>query len=106
MGRVFFSVGMSLDGFIAPEGMDLAHADDPNYKDWLRQWMELQKWVMGQRFFRENLKLGEGGETGQDNRILEETFQRTGTSIMGKRMFEGENDIGRRKPPFIRRSSS
>jgi hypothetical protein len=89
MGKVFFSVGMSLDGFIAPEGMDLAHADDPNYNDWLSQWMELQKWVMGQRFFRENLKLGEGGETGQDNRILEETVQRTGTSIMGKRMFEG-----------------
>jgi hypothetical protein len=43
MGKVFFSVGMSLDGFIAPEGMDLAHADDPNYKDWLSQWMELQK---------------------------------------------------------------
>lgn len=25
MGKVFFSVGMSLDGFIAPEGMDMAH---------------------------------------------------------------------------------
>ena len=35
MGNVFFSVGMSLDGFMAPEGMDLTHADDPNYKDWL-----------------------------------------------------------------------
>ena len=65
MGKVFFSVRMSLDGYMAPEGMDLAHADDPNYKDWLNQWMELQKWVCRQRFFRENLKLGEGGETGR-----------------------------------------
>jgi hypothetical protein len=35
------------------------------------------------------VRLGEGGETGQDNRILEETFKRPGVSIMGKRMFDG-----------------
>src|SRR6266487_4572608 len=100
MGTVFFSVGMSLDGFMAPEGMDLTHVDDPNYKDWLSQWMELQKWVMEQRFFRENLKLGEGGETGQDNRILEETFKRTGVSIMGKRMFDGGERYWPEEAPF------
>jgi dihydrofolate reductase len=93
-------VGMSLDGFMAPEGMDLAHADDPNYKDWLSQWMELQKWVSQQRFFRENLQLGEGGETGQDNRILEETFNRTGVNIMGKRMFEGGERFWPEEAPF------
>src|SRR6266487_4087721 len=100
MGNVFFSVGMSLDGFMATEGMDLAHADDPNFKDWLSQWMELQKWVFQQRFFRENLKLGEGGETGQDNRILEETFNRTGVSIMGKRMFDGGERFWPEEAPF------
>src|ERR687897_257180 len=100
MGKVFFSVGMSLDGFMAPEGMDLAHADDPNYKDWLSQWMELQKWTSQQRFFRENLQLGEGGETGQDNRILEETFNRTGVSIMGKRMFELGERMWPEEAPF------
>jgi dihydrofolate reductase len=100
MGKVFFSVGMSLDGFMAPEGMDLAHADDPNYNDWLSQWMELQKWVSQQRFFRENLQLGEGGETGQDNRILEETFNRTGVNIMGKRMFEGGERFWPEEAPF------
>jgi dihydrofolate reductase len=100
MGKVFFSVGMSLDGFMAPEGMDLAHADDPNYKDWFSQWMELQKWVSQQRFFRENLQLGEGGETGQDNRILEETFNRTGVNIMGKRMFEGGERFWPEEAPF------
>src|SRR5262245_37394508 len=100
MSKVFFSVGMSLDGFMAPAGMDLAHADDPNYEDWLSQWNELQKWVMEQRFFRENLKPGEGGETGQDNRILEETFNRTGVSIMGKRMFDGGERFWPEEAPF------
>jgi dihydrofolate reductase len=100
MGKVFFSVGMSLDGFIAPEGMDLEHADDPEFNDWLAQWMELQKWVFEQRFFRENLKLGEGGETGRDNQILEETFGRTGVSIMGKRMFDGGERFWPEEAPF------
>ena len=100
MGKVFFSVGISLDGFMAPEGMDLTHADDPNYKDWLSQWMELQKWTSQQRFFRKNLQLGEGGETGQDNRILEETFNRTGVNIMGKRMFEGGERFWPEEAPF------
>jgi dihydrofolate reductase len=81
MSKVFFSVTMSLDGFIAPELR--------SEKQWIGQWMELQKYVFQQRFFRENLQLGEGGETGEDNRILEETFNRTGVSIMGKRMFDG-----------------
>ena len=100
MGKVFFSVGMSLDGFMAPEGMDIAYTDDPNYKDWASQWMALQNWVFQQRFFREIQHLGEGGETGQDNRILEETFERTGTSIMGKRMFEQGERSWPEEAPF------
>jgi dihydrofolate reductase len=62
--------------------------------------MELQKWVFEQRFFRENLKLGEGGETGRDNRLLKETFARTGVSIMGKRMFEGGERFWPEEAPF------
>lgn len=100
MSKVFVNVGMSLDGFIAPAGMDLAHADDPSYNDWLSQWMELQKWVGQQRFFRQNLKLGDGGETGQDNQILEQTFERTGVSIMGKRMFDGGEHNWPEEAPF------
>jgi dihydrofolate reductase len=100
MTKVFFNVGMSLDGFIAPAGMDMEHADDPNYKDWASQWGKLQQWIFQQKFFRENLKLGDGGETGQDNRILEETFNRTGVSIMGKRMFEGGERFWPEEAPF------
>jgi dihydrofolate reductase len=83
-GTVFFSVTMSLDGFIAPE----ERTDDPDGRRWMAQWMELQQWIFPQRFFRENLKLGEGGEEGRDNGIARETFERTGASVMGKRMFD------------------
>ncbi len=78
-GKVFLSVSMSLDGFIAPESPEDLMG---------RQWMELQRWIFPQRFFRENLKLGGGGEEGRDNDILRETYQRTGASVMGKRMFD------------------
>jgi len=98
--KLFFEVVASLDGFIAPEGMDLAHADDPDFKQWLSQWTKLQKWVFQQRFFRKNLKLGDGGETGHDNRMLEETFKRTGVSIMGKRMFDGGERYWPEEAPF------
>jgi len=100
MSKVFFSVGMSLDGFLAPEGMELPHAADPNYKDWLAQWMALQQWIFRQQFFRETLQLGPGGETGEDNHLLEETFNRTGVSIMGKRMFDGGEHNWPEEAPF------
>ena len=100
MSKVFFSVGMTLDGYMAPDGMDLAHADDPGFNDWMSQWGELQHWVMQQRFFRDNLQLGEGGETGRENEILEETFNRTGVSIMGKRMFDGGERFWPEEAPF------
>jgi len=98
--KVFFDVAGSLDGFVAPEGMDLTHADDPEFKQWLSQWTKLQSWVFKQKFFRENLKLGEGGETGYDNHLLEETFRRTGVSIMGKRMFDGGERFWPEEAPF------
>src|SRR5476649_744377 len=79
-GKVFFSVTMSLDGFIVLEEC----LDDPD----VPPWMELQQWIFPQRFFRENLKLGEGGEEGRDNDIARETFEHTGASVMGKRMFD------------------
>ena len=41
-GKVFFSVSMSLDGFIAPEG----RMGDP---EWTAQWIGLQQWILPQR---------------------------------------------------------
>jgi len=90
-GVVFFSVSMSLDGFIAPESPDELMG---------QQWMELQRWVFRQRFFRENLQLGEGGEEGRDNDIVRQTFERTGASVMGKRMFDAGEHAWPEDPPF------
>lgn len=90
-GKVFFSVSMSLDGFIAPESADELMG---------RQWMELQQWAFGLRFFRENLELGEGGEEGRDNDIARETYLRTGASVMGKRMFEAGERAWPERAPF------
>ncbi|MGW0968560.1 dihydrofolate reductase family protein [Streptomyces sp. NPDC002516] len=94
-GKVFFSVSMSLDGFVAPASVPVenelfspARQDDPDVRRWMAQWMELQQWIFPQRFFRENLGLGEGGEEGVDNDIARETFERTGASVMGRRMFD------------------
>jgi dihydrofolate reductase len=100
MSKVFFSVVMSLDGFIAPAGMDLEHAFDPDYNDWASQWGALQHWTFQQKFFRDNLKLGGDGETGWDNQFLERTFNRTGVSIMGKRMFDGGEMFWPEEAPF------
>ena len=81
MSKVFFSLGMSLDGFIAgPNRGPTNPLGDHG--------TAIHKWVYSQRAFRQSLKLGDGGETGQDNRILEATLQRIGVNIMGKRMFE------------------
>ena len=31
MSKVLVNVGMTLDGYMAPEGMNIAHADDPEH---------------------------------------------------------------------------
>lgn len=92
MSRVFFSVTASLDGFMAPEW----RTDE----QWRRQWMRLQDYVFHQRFFRRNLKLGDDGETGVDDRILAETFDRTGVTIIGKRMFDAGERSWPEEAPF------
>jgi len=89
--KVFFSVSMSLDGFIAPESPEDLMGP---------QWMELQQWLFAQRFFRENLSFAEGGEEGRDNDIVRETFERTGASVMGKRMFEAGEQGWPEEAPF------
>lgn len=89
--KVFFSVSMSLDGFIGPESPD-------GVMD--QRWMELQAWVFPQRYFRENLKIGHGGEEGRDNDIIRDTFERTGAYVMGKRMFDAGEHSWPEDPPF------
>jgi dihydrofolate reductase len=100
-GRVFFSISMSLDGFIAPEGWSGAkRMDDPEVQRRMPQWVELQQWLFPLRFIRESLKLGAGGEEGPDNDIARETFERTGANVMGKRMFDLGEQAWPEEAPF------
>ena len=93
MSKVFVSMGMSLDGCVEGPNASLQNMGGDG-------WIDLHAWVLQQRFFRENLKLGEGGETGPDNRFLEEIFDRTAVSIMGKRMFELGEQAWPEEAPF------
>lgn len=105
-GKVFFSVTMSLDGFMAPEDVPFEDVfspegqSDPRVRRWLAKWSELQAWLFPLRFFRENLRLGEGGEEGTDNDIARATFERTGASVMGRRMFDAGELSWPEEAPF------
>lgn len=88
MSKVFVNIGLSLDGYMAPEGMAIEHWATPEYKNWGAKWGTLMSWILKQQFFRDNLKMGPGGETGPINDMLRKTTERIGANIMGKRMFE------------------
>lgn len=90
-GTVFVSVSMSLDGYIAPSSPAELMG---------RKWRALHQWTFPLRFTRENLKLGPGGEEGLDDDIARATFERTGASVMGKRMFEAGEHAWPEEAPF------
>ncbi|KAF0204902.1 MAG: deaminase-reductase domain-containing [Gallionellaceae bacterium] len=85
MSKIFVNIGLSLDGYMAPEGMTM---DNPEYKNWGAKWGALMAWIINQQYFREKLKFGPGGETGPVNDMVRHTFERTGAHILGKRMFD------------------
>ncbi len=84
MSKVFFDVGITLDGHIARSngGAKNLLGDDG---------LKIHNWMFKQKAFLSHLKL-EGGETNnKDNDIIEEIFNRVVANIMGKNMFiEGE----------------
>lgn len=100
MSTVFASIGLSLDGYMAPEGMTLEHWGDPGYKSWGAKWGGLMGWALAQQYFRENLHLGPGGETGPVNDLVRSTTERIGANIMGKRMFEQGERSWPEEAPF------
>lgn len=100
MSKVFANIGLSLDGYMAPEGMTIENWEKPEYKDWGAKWGALMRWISNQQFFRENLKLGPGGETGPVNDMLRKTTERIGANIMGKRLFEQGERAWPEEAPF------
>ncbi len=97
MSRVFVNIALSLDGYMAPEGMTM---EDWEYRNWGTRWNALMAWAIDQQYFRENLKLGPGGETGPVNDMVRNTAERTGASIMGKRMFDQGEVAWPEEAPF------
>lgn len=97
MSKVFVNIGLSLDGYMAPEGMRM---DDPGYKNWGAKWGAMMGWLVNQQYFRENLLLGKGGETGPVNDMVRKTTERIGANIMGKRMFDQGEVAWPEEAPF------
>lgn len=92
MSKVFADMSMSLDGFIAGPN-DSVELPLGAGGERLHQWIyDLASW-------RESHNL-DGGRTGVDSDIVEESVKNTGAYLMGKRMFDlGEPHWGD-NPPF------
>lgn len=97
VSRVFVNIGLSLDGYMAPDGMTMS---DPGHKNWGAKWGALMTWIIKQQHFRDNLKLGPGGETGPVNDLVRATTERIGANIMGKRMFDQGEEAWPEEAPF------
>jgi dihydrofolate reductase len=89
---------MTLDGYMVPEKMTLEYWDKPEH--WGAKWGALMSWIINLQYFRENLKLGPGGETGPVNDMVKRTTERIGANIMGKRMFEMGERMWPENAPF------
>lgn len=81
MSKVFIHLGMSLDGFIAGTNRG---AKNPLGDEGTT----IHEWMFKQQAFRDAHGMGEGGQTGPDNTVLERLIGRIGANVMGKRMFE------------------
>lgn len=97
MSKVFVNVGLSLDGYMAPEGMTM---ENPGYKSWGARWGALMAWLINQQSFRETHGFGPGGETGAVNDLVRHTIERIGANIMGKRMFDQGERAWPEEAPF------
>lgn len=86
MGKIFFDVGMSLDGYVSgPNG----GPGNPLGNGGVR----IHEWMFRQASFLAHLGLPGEGENGADDQLLEALFARAGAYVMGRRMFD-EGEVG------------
>jgi dihydrofolate reductase len=79
----FLNITMSVDGFVA--------GPNPSLEQPLGEGGErLHEWGVVLKSWREQHGL-QGGEEGPDDDLIRETHDRTGTFVMGRRMFSGGN---------------
>jgi dihydrofolate reductase len=81
VGAVFAEISMSVDGFVA--------GPNPSLEDPLGEGGEqLHEWAVELETFQERHGR-EGGVRNQDSDLLKEAFDRTGATVMGRKMFSG-----------------
>src|SRR5688500_18304511 len=100
MSKVFVNIALSLDGYMAPDGMTLENWENPGYKNWGANWGALMAWILPLEHFRKLLTLGNGGETGPVKAMLARTTKRIGANVMGKRMFDAGERAWPDEAPF------
>lgn len=81
MCKVFFDVGITIDGYIAGPNR---RPDNPLGDGGL----SIHDWMFKQKSFREHVGMEGGEENNNDNDIIERIFNRIGANIMGRHMFE------------------
>ncbi|WP_149182029.1 dihydrofolate reductase family protein [Streptomyces sp. TRM49041] len=92
MDKVFASLGMSLDGFIAGP-----HAGPGNPLG--DGGARIHQWMYGVEAWRERHGMT-GGETSRSGLVVAENFDRAGAYVMGRRMFDEGERAWPDPPPF------
>jgi dihydrofolate reductase len=92
MSKLRFRISMSLDGFVA--GLDQS-VDNPIGVGGMR----LHEWIFSLRFWNQ-MEGRPGGEVNESNRVVEESFENLGATIMGRNMFGGGTGKWRKKKPW------
>jgi len=81
MSKIIFDSGISLDGFFAGENRGPSNPMGGVSG-------KIHSWVLKQKAFWEYLGIEGGNEDGPDGKFIRDINARTGSFIMGKRMFE------------------
>ncbi|MEQ1796967.1 MAG: dihydrofolate reductase family protein [Lacibacter sp.] len=81
MSKIIFDSGISLDGFFAGDNRGPVNPMGGVSG-------KIHMWMLNQKAFWEYLGMEHGNEDGPDGKFIRETIARTGSFIMGKRMFE------------------
>ncbi len=86
MSKLRFHISMSLDGFIAGPNQS---EEDPLGEGG----MQLHEWVFGLVAWRES-QGQHGGEVNASTKVVEESLENIGATVMGRNMFGGEGPWG------------
>ena len=81
MSKIIFDSGISLDGYFAGDNRSPQNPMGGASG-------KLHQWMFKQKAFWKHIKVGGGQEDGTDGILIDDVFARTGSYIMGKRMFE------------------